>query len=54
MIFSRFGVLVLAGVAAAGYTHRLIEDFSKYPDINNILKDEKAKHLTDNWMFYDF
>jgi hypothetical protein len=36
------------------YTHRIFEDFSKAPDIESILTDDKAKPLLDDWMIYDF
>ena len=36
------------------YTHRIFEDFSKYPNVKNLLKDDKAKQFTNDWMIYDF
>lgn len=38
------------------YTHRIVEDFSHAPDIDNLLHEAKgkAKPLMDSWMIYDF
>lgn len=38
------------------YTHRILQDFSQSPDIDNLLHESKgtAKSLMDSWMIYDF
>ncbi|EXJ89817.1 hypothetical protein A1O3_02884 [Capronia epimyces CBS 606.96] len=42
------------GAGVYTYTHRLHEDFSKYPDIKFILTDPKAADFNKNWMIYDY
>lgn len=38
------------------YTHRIAQDFSQSPDIDNLMHEAngKAKSLMDYWMIYDF
>ena len=36
------------------YTHRIFNDFSRSPDVQHVLSDEKAKPMMEDWMVYDF
>jgi hypothetical protein len=36
------------------YTHRLLEDFSQYPDVTSILNNTTAAKFNRDWMMYDF
>lgn len=71
MICSAFITLILLKLIAAEdcpcgwkveetdevYTHRILEDFSTFPDAQNLLQEDASKAsatILKDWMIYDF